>query len=125
MTAVGEQQTKRMSRPPRGRLIFIVRAGMPLVKRASGAAEQGDGNAWTTGRCWLWCSRESTPVLQIGPASVNGVTAGVYACKRCVQVLADQIVATHMAGDITDGLDDIWLGGGTHGPPRGRHRRRS
>ncbi|MFI0941902.1 hypothetical protein [Streptomyces sp. NPDC021020] len=64
-------------------------------------------------------------MLQIGPASVNGVTAGVYACGRCVQVLADQIIATHMAGDITDGLDDIWLGGGAHGPPRGKHRRRS
>jgi hypothetical protein len=72
----------------------------------------------------LWCGRELTPVVWIGPASVNGVTAGVYACDHCVQVLADQIIATQMAGDLTRGLDDIWLGGGAHGPPTGRHRRR-
>ncbi|WP_405018108.1 hypothetical protein OHV05_15000 [Kitasatospora sp. NBC_00070] len=49
----------------------------------------GDGNEWTTGRCWLYCAREHVPVLWIGPVTVASATAPMFACASCISRLSD------------------------------------
>jgi hypothetical protein len=97
--------------------LLTLRSGPPPVERLPQVAQPGDGNAWETGRCWFWCGRESALVLWIGPATVAGTTTGLYACGTCLRVLADQIIATRLGSDMTEGLEQA------HSPPAGRHRR--
>lgn len=118
-------QMRRVRHSPGRGANLTLHPGPPLVAKLPLVAQPDDGNAWVTGRCWLWCGRELALVVGIGSASVSGVTAGVYVCGDCLGVLADQIIATQMVGGLTEGLDDIWLGDGAHGPPTGRHRRRA
>jgi hypothetical protein len=99
------------------RSLLTLRSRPPLLDRLPPVAQPGDGNAWVTGRCWFWCGRESARVLWIGPASVAGTSTGLYACGSCLRLLADQIIATRLGSDMTEGLEHA------HGPPTGRHRR--
>lgn len=50
-------------------------------------AQAGDGNAWVTGACWLYCRREGVAVLWIGSVATPGATGDVYACGPCVAEL--------------------------------------
>jgi hypothetical protein len=95
--------------------LLMLRSGPPPVERLPPVAQPGDGNAWTVGRCWFWCGREAAVVLWIGPATVAGTTAGLYACGTCLRTLADQIIATRLGSDRSEGL--------AQAPPAGRHRR--
>lgn len=49
-----------------------------------------DGNAWTHGKCWLYCQKD-TGVMWIGPAMVAGVHAAMYACATCIGRLHDLV----------------------------------
>lgn len=101
-----------------------LRPGPPPLERLSVVARTNDGNRWQTGRCWLWCGRTSARVLWIGPATAGGTTAHLYACESCMVQLADQIINDRLGSDMSEGLDGKavrW----SHGPPRGRHRRRT
>ncbi|MEC3993647.1 hypothetical protein VSR01_08895 [Actinacidiphila sp. DG2A-62] len=89
-------------------------------------AERDDDNLWVTGRCWLWCGRESARVVWLGPATVLGVSADVFACAACTQSLADQILDTQMARDTGPELGLTTVGAirpHALSPPSGRHRR--
>lgn len=54
-------------------------------------AATDDGNAWTDGYCWLFCGRQWTRVLWIGPAGVAGIQAPMYACGPCIRELQERI----------------------------------
>jgi hypothetical protein len=100
-----------------GRALVTLHAGPPPTERLPPVARPGDGNVWVTGRCWFWCGREAALVVWVGPATVAGTTAGVYACGACLRALADQIIATRLGSDMTEGIAPA------HAPPAGRHRR--
>jgi hypothetical protein len=95
--------------------LLTLRSGPPPVERLPPIAQPGDGNAWETGRCWFWCGREAARVLWIGSATVAGTAAGLYACGTCLRVLADEIIATRLGSDMSEGL--------AQAPPGGKHRR--
>ncbi|MEU3227455.1 hypothetical protein ABZ695_30390 [Streptomyces sp. NPDC006976] len=61
------------------------RDAWPVVARAD------DGNAWLTGRCWLFCRREGVRVLWLGSVTTPGATGDVYACGSCVAELARMV----------------------------------
>ncbi len=63
------------------------RDAWPLV------AQVGDGNAWLTGACWLYCRREGVAVLWVGSVATPGATGDVYACGPCMAEL-DHMVRT-------------------------------
>lgn len=89
-------------------------------------AERDDDNLWVTGRCWLWCGRESARVVWLGPATVLGVSADVFACEACTRSLADQILDAQMARDAGPELGLASVGAirpHALSPPTGRHRR--
>ncbi|MFJ9523128.1 hypothetical protein ACIRPK_33390 [Kitasatospora sp. NPDC101801] len=48
-----------------------------------------DGNPWVTGRCWLYCRRDNVLVIWIGPVTVVGATAAMFACATCISRLND------------------------------------
>lgn len=50
-----------------------------------------DGNEWTDGYCWLFCGRQWTRVLWIGPANVAGAQAPMYACGPCIRELQERV----------------------------------
>lgn len=52
------------------------------------AAQTGDGNAWVTGTCWLYCRREAVAVLWVGSVAAPGASGDVYDCGPCVAELA-------------------------------------
>ncbi|MDV9194811.1 hypothetical protein [Streptomyces sp. Wh19] len=63
----------------------FARGGLPAP------ADTDDGNSWTDGYCWLYCGQRRTRVLWIGPVSVAGVQAAMYACGPCVRALQEQV----------------------------------
>lgn len=63
----------------------FARAGLPEP------AMTDDGNRWVDGFCWLYCGRRWTRVLWIGPVSVAGARAPMYACGPCIQKLQEQV----------------------------------
>ncbi|MDH6630080.1 hypothetical protein M2271_007930 [Streptomyces sp. LBL] len=63
----------------------FARGGLPAP------ADTDDGNSWTDGYCWLYCGQRWTRVLWIGPVSVAGVQAAMYACGPCVRALQEQV----------------------------------
>lgn len=100
----------------------------PPSSRLPPMAQTDDGNHWVTGRCWLWCGRESARVVWVGSAGALGVTADVFACEACALSLADQVIASQMAEDVSasslGGLERVGAPAHqSHGPPAGRHRR--
>ncbi|MEV7354254.1 hypothetical protein [Kitasatospora sp. NPDC091276] len=54
-------------------------------------AATNDGNQWVDGFCWLFCGQQRTRVLWIGPVSVAGAQASMYACGSCIQELHDRV----------------------------------
>ncbi|MEN3586205.1 hypothetical protein AAH978_18895 [Streptomyces sp. ZYX-F-203] len=61
------------------------RDAWPLV------AQAGDGNAWVTGACWLYCRREGVVVLWVGSVATPGATGDVYGCGPCLAELAHMV----------------------------------
>ncbi|WP_107407554.1 hypothetical protein [Streptomyces griseus] len=55
------------------------------------AADTDDGNTWTDGFCWLYCGQRWTRVLWIGPVSVAGAQAAMFACGPCIRALQEQV----------------------------------
>lgn len=96
------------------------------VPRLPPLASIDDDNRWVTGRCWLWCGRESARVVWLGPATALGVSADVFACEACTRSLADQILDAQMAHDFGPMLGLASVGAirpHALSPPTGRHRR--
>ncbi|AXK37476.1 hypothetical protein DVA86_19355 [Streptomyces armeniacus] len=60
-------------------------------------AQTGDGNAWVTGACWLYCRREGVRVLWVGSVRTPGATGDVYACGPCIAEL-DRMVREESYG---------------------------
>jgi hypothetical protein len=60
-------------------------------------AQTGDGNAWLTGACWLYCRREGVRMLWVGSVSTPGATGDVYACGPCIAEL-DHMVRVQSHG---------------------------
>ncbi|GAA2268862.1 hypothetical protein GCM10010145_50770 [Streptomyces ruber] len=63
----------------------FARGGLPTP------AATDDGNEWVDGFCWLYCGQRWTRVLWIGPASVAGAQAPMYACGPCVRELQARV----------------------------------
>ncbi|MCX4653846.1 hypothetical protein AB0N60_33670 [Streptomyces microflavus] len=63
----------------------FARDGLPA------AADTDDGNTWTDGFCWLYCGQRWTRVLWIGPVSVAGAQAAMFACGPCIRILQEQV----------------------------------
>jgi hypothetical protein len=59
--------------------------GWPLV------AQTDDGNAWETGRCWLYCRQDGVQVLWLGPVRTPGADGHLYACGPCIAELTHMI----------------------------------
>ncbi len=65
-----------------------------------GPPEEDDGNERVPGDCWLYCERESVPVLWLGPVTAaGGVLAGLLACAECIAVLHGKAVAATLGRD--------------------------
>ncbi len=103
------------------------RDAWPLV------AQVGDGNAWVTGVCWLFCRREGGSVLWVGSVTTPGATGDVYACGPCLAEL-DHMVRVQAHGRDGRGYraaQSATLAVPAHVPPPrplpgvsgGRHRR--
>lgn len=63
----------------------FARGGLPA------AADTDDGNRWVDGYCWLYCGQKWTRILWIGPVSVAGAQAAMYACGPCIRELQEQV----------------------------------
>jgi hypothetical protein len=63
----------------------FARGGLPVL------AVTDDGNRWVDGLCWLYCGQRWTRVLWIGPVSVAGAEAPMYACGPCIQELQERV----------------------------------
>jgi hypothetical protein len=71
----------------------FARGGLPA------AATTDDGNHWVDGYCWLYCGQQWTRVLWIGPASVAGAQAAMYACGPCIRELQERIWRSILLND--------------------------
>ncbi|MFI5759697.1 hypothetical protein ACIA8F_02005 [Streptomyces sp. NPDC051563] len=54
-------------------------------------AATDDGNHWVDGTCWLYCGQRQTRVLWIGPVSVAGAQAPMYACGLCIGEIQERV----------------------------------
>lgn len=63
----------------------FAREGLPAP------AQTDDLNAWVDGVCWLYCDQRRTRVLWIGPASVAGIQAPMFACDPCIAELHERV----------------------------------
>ncbi|WP_256103590.1 hypothetical protein [Streptomyces sp. ODS05-4] len=81
---------------------MITEAGLPHHLVIPGIAEfargglpdpptTDDGNDWVDEVCWLYCGQRLTRVLWIGPATVAGAQASMYACGPCIKELQQHI----------------------------------
>ncbi|MGW2539836.1 hypothetical protein ACWC5I_02960 [Kitasatospora sp. NPDC001574] len=76
-------------------------------------AQEGDGNAWEPGACWLYCERLGVPVLWIGPVTaVGGISAPLFACMDCLTRLWHKAVE-HMRSRDAPSVKSL-QGGGRH-----------
>lgn len=71
----------------------FARGGLPA------AAPTDDGNRWVDGSCWLYCGQRWTRVLWIGPASVAGAQAPMYACGPCIRALQERVWQSLLSRD--------------------------
>jgi hypothetical protein len=86
-----------------------------------------DANEWSDGHCWLFCGRQWTRVLWIGPASVAGAEAPMYACGPCIRELQERIwQAIHLKDDppLPAPPSRTGVQHSTVAKQSGRHRRR-
>ncbi|MFD8749412.1 hypothetical protein ACFV0O_00275 [Kitasatospora sp. NPDC059577] len=58
-----------------------------------------DGNPWVDGFCWLYCGQQWTRVLWIGPATVAGAQAPMYACDPCIRELQERVWRSILLND--------------------------
>ncbi|MFJ9693132.1 hypothetical protein [Kitasatospora sp. NPDC101183] len=56
-------------------------------------------NPWVDGFCWLYCGQQWTRVLWIGPATVAGAQAPMYACGPCIQELQERVWRSILLND--------------------------
>ncbi|WP_329230244.1 hypothetical protein OG488_17200 [Streptomyces sp. NBC_01460] len=66
-------------------IIEFARGGLPTP------AYTDDGNEWVDGMCWLYCGQQWTRVLWVGPATVAGAQAPMYACGPCIRELQERV----------------------------------
>ncbi|MEV6203071.1 hypothetical protein AB0M64_24315 [Streptomyces sp. NPDC051771] len=66
-------------------------------------AATDDANTWVDGFCWLYCGRRWTRVLWIGPATVAGAQAPMYACGPCIGTLHELVWESLLLGDTSAG----------------------
>lgn len=71
----------------------FARSGLPAP------AATDDGNKWVDGFCWLYCGQQWTRVLWIGPASVAGAQAPMYACGPCIRALQERVWQSILLND--------------------------
>ncbi|QPA00138.1 hypothetical protein DI273_14585 [Streptomyces violascens] len=71
----------------------FARGGLPAP------AATDDGNEWVDGSCWLYCGQRWTRVLWIGPASVAGAQAPMYACGPCIRALQERVWQSLLSRD--------------------------
>lgn len=71
----------------------FARGGLPAP------ADTDDGNHWIDGLCWLYCGQKWTRVLWIGPVSVAGAQAAMYACGPCIRALQEQVWQSILLND--------------------------
>ncbi|MER5496161.1 MULTISPECIES: hypothetical protein [unclassified Streptomyces] len=82
--------------------MFAPAAGRPWRDAWPPVARTGDGNAWVTGSCWLYCRREGVRVLWIGSVNTPGATGDVYACGPCLVELDRMVRSQTHDRDTTD-----------------------
>ncbi|GGS27778.1 hypothetical protein Snoj_10430 [Streptomyces nojiriensis] len=100
----------------------FTREGLPAP------AQTDDRNPWVDGVCWLYCGQRWTRVLWIGPASVAGMQAPMFACGPCIAELHQRVWRSLRISDEPDrpSAHARHLEQDEHGSPRGgRHRARS
>ncbi|TXS31414.1 hypothetical protein EAO71_06765 [Streptomyces sp. ms191] len=91
-------------------------------------AATNDGNAWVDGLCWLYCGQRWTRVLWIGPASVAGAQAAMYACGPCIQELQERVWRSILLDDQPAHAPHPSQAAGSDAPAErrsGRHRGQS
>ncbi|GAA2138000.1 hypothetical protein GCM10009760_18950 [Kitasatospora kazusensis] len=71
----------------------FARGGLPAP------AATDDGNHWVDGFCWLYCGQQWTRVLWIGPASVAGAQAAMFACGPCIEELQERVWRSILLND--------------------------
>lgn len=71
----------------------FARGGLPAQ------AATDDGNHWVDGFCWLYCGQQWTRVLWIGPATVAGAQAAMFACGPCIQELQERVWQSILLND--------------------------
>lgn len=79
----------------------FARGGLPAP------ATTDDGNRWVDGFCWLYCGQQWTRVLWIGPVSVAGAQAPMYACGPCIRQLQDQVWQSILLSDGSAGTAQV------------------
>ncbi len=97
----------------------FARGGLPAP------AATDDRNHWVDGYCWLYCGQQWTRVLWIGPVSVAGAKAPMYACGPCIQKLQDQVWESLLLSDGSAESAQIGVPAeaeSSGGRPGGRHR---
>ncbi|CAL9534394.1 hypothetical protein SUDANB70_04124 [Streptomyces sp. enrichment culture] len=100
----------------------FARGGLPAP------AATDDGNEWVDGVCWLYCGQQWTRVLWIGPASVAGAQAPMYACGPCIRVLQERVWQSLLSKDEPARSDRPSKATAVGPPPArrtGRHRGQS
>ena len=84
-----------------------------------------DGNLWIDGMCWLYCQRWGR-VTWIGPASVGGAVAAMFACAPCIRTLNDHVWDSILLADASPvsrpGTAEPSADRGSAGRHRGRSR---
>lgn len=54
-------------------------------------AQTDDGNHWVSGQCMLYCRRNGTRVLWLGPIHAPGATGAMYGCGQCIAELVHMV----------------------------------
>ncbi|WP_308315491.1 hypothetical protein [Streptomyces sp. ISL-100] len=100
----------------------FTRGGLPAP------AQTDDRNPWVDGYCWLYCGQRWTRVLWIGPASVAGIQAPMFACSSCIAELHERVWQSVLLADEPEkfGVQAQPVANDEHTRRRGgRHRGRS
>ncbi|GAA3010573.1 hypothetical protein Sfulv_32350 [Streptomyces fulvorobeus] len=92
----------------------FAREGLPAP------ASTNDANHWVDGLCWLYCGQRWTRVLWIGPASVAGAQAAMYACGPCIRELQERVWQSILLND--EPVRSTASGAPAEAKPEGRRR---
>lgn len=90
-------------------------------------AQTDDGNPWIDGFCWLYCGQRWTRVLWIGPVSVAGIQAPMFARSPCITELHERVWQSVLCADRPPEAEPDRLNhaDATSRRRRGRHRGRN